>query len=113
MRAGRLNKRVRIDVRTPERTDSGAEVIEWTALRTVWASIAPARGRELLTRAGERAEIEATIGMRALSFTLDAAEHRLVYVATGEVYNIVSVADVDERHRELQIAVKAGTNDGR
>lgn len=115
MNIGRLNKRVRIERKTDPatRSASGALVVEWTAVATVWASIAPLRGREYLGRSGELAEGEAVITFRAMTFDIDPGVHRFVYVTRGTIYNVVHVADVDERHRQIQVVVKSGTNDGR
>lgn len=101
MRAGRLRKRVTIQQKTTPVTQNtyGEEAPVWETVATVWASVEPLRGREFLEARREGAEVTTRIVMRYQSGI--APEMRATY--DGHTYDVLSVIDPEERHRELQL----------
>jgi SPP1 family predicted phage head-tail adaptor len=99
MRAGRLRHRVTIQDKVVTQDDYGEEVITWSDVDTVWASVEPLRGEEFaeLRRAG--AELTTRIVMRYQSGI--APEMRAM--EGSHVYDILSVINVEERDKELHL----------
>lgn len=99
MRAGRLRHRVTIQSKTVTQNSYGEEVITWTDVDTVWASIEPLRGREFeeLRRAG--ADLTTRIVMRYQAGIVP----EMRATEGGHTYDILSVVNVEERDRELHL----------
>ena len=64
MRAGRLRHRVTIQEKSVSQNSFGEEVITWTDVKTVWASIEPLRGREYIELRQAQADVTTRIRMR-------------------------------------------------
>jgi SPP1 family predicted phage head-tail adaptor len=111
MQAGRLNRRVSIDVPMTTQNDTGEEITDFVELSTVWASIEPIRGREALLNGLNAAQMDTRIRLR-WSVALDAmnSEWRIRY--KEQIFDIVSIAHIRTGHRELEIMAKSGTNRG-
>lgn len=99
MRAGRLRHRVTIQEKSVTRDDYGAETITWTDVATVWASVEPLRGDEFLAMDRRGADVTTRIVMRYYDGV--APEMRVSW--GSHTYDVRSVIDVEERHRELQL----------
>lgn len=107
-------KRHRLTVQEPVRTQdptTGELVAVWTTVATVWASIEPIRGRELLQGEQILDDMDTRLRIRwsPLSDTFTTA-HRGIH--QGSVFNFVSFAHVRLEQREIEIMAKSGVNDG-
>ena len=107
-------KRHRLAVQEPVRVrdpTTGELVATWATVATVWASIEPIRGRELLQNEQILDDMDTRIRIRwsplADTFTM---AHRAVH--QGTVFNFVSLAHVRLEQREIEIMAKSGVNDG-
>lgn len=104
MRAGRLDRRITIQVRSQIRDSFGQSSETWADLHEVSASYKP-------VRAGERFAAQQTLGEEAAVFTiryradlsLSPAEHRIVY--RERVWNILGFSELGRREGwEIQAA---------
>ena len=121
MKAGPLNKRIRLERREFERTPSGAErLLGWVPAGTpsnpqgeYWASVEPLRGREYYAAGAQvRADMDTKIVMRVQPGLALDPSMRAVYRST--VLGIVSVANVKEAGDMWEIMAKSGgVSDGR
>lgn len=108
MRAGKLRHRIIIQQKAPALDEYGGTVYEWSDYATVWAKKRPLRGRELM--AAQAAQSETTVMFYTRYLSGINSTMRIVH--DGEYYDIASVIDVDERHRELEISAKTGMSEG-
>lgn len=109
MRAGRLRHLVTIQQELEDQSSlTGAVTKVWSTLASVHASVEPLTGRELQRAMAERAELTYTVRMRYVAGL--TPRHRLLY--DGRVFNIRSVVDVEERHRETVLVCTEGLNNG-
>lgn len=104
----------RLTVQEPVRVQdqtTGELVDTWTTVATVWASIAPLAGRELMQTDQVLPDMDTRIKMRwsPLTATFTAA-HRGVHQDT--VFNFVSLAHIRMEQREIEIMAKSGVNSG-
>lgn len=120
MRAGKLNSRFIIERPDISRdADTGAELITWVEVATVWAQIAPIvsiRGREVLVSDQVQAAIDVKITIR-WSELIDGMtakwRARLLTRYSPVIYNITAPpAQVNMGKREIVLLCKAGTNEG-
>ncbi|HXH37555.1 MAG TPA: phage head closure protein [Thermoanaerobaculia bacterium] len=74
-----------------------------TTVATVWAEIKPLIGRELFTAQQRAAQVTHGVRMRYPG-TPVTPEMRLNF--NGRYFDILSVLNIDERNRELQILAK-------
>jgi SPP1 family predicted phage head-tail adaptor len=97
--AGELRRRVTI--RTVERTDDGGGGYTETPVDgdTVWAAVEPLQGQEQLVAMQTGIERPHRIKMRYRDDVSGVTQ--LVY--DGRVFDVKSVVDPEERHRELVI----------
>ena len=101
MRAGRLNKRVKIERVTETKNDFSEFEYSWSSIDTRPASIQPLNGREYFTAVGENSGVTTRIRVRfdSLTATITNAD-RINY--DGAIYNIVSPPiNPQERGAEL------------
>ena len=99
MRAGKLRHRVDILEKSATRNEFGEEVIQWAVQETFWAAIEPLTGREYLDARQATIETSHRVRLRPGRQVRIQADQRVRY---GErVFLVVSVADIDERGREL------------
>jgi len=75
LKAGHLDKRVAIEQNTPTTNDIGETVASWSTLATVWASIEPLTGREVLQ--AQQVQAESTVRIRIRYYSGLTAAHRL------------------------------------
>jgi SPP1 family predicted phage head-tail adaptor len=120
MRAGKLNSRLIIE--RPEVTrdaDTGAELVAWVEVATVWAAITPIvsiRGREAMMADQVQAAIDVKITIRwsPLVDPMTAKwRARLLTRYSPIIYNIAAPpAQVNMNGREIVMLCKSGTNEG-
>ncbi len=104
MRIGPLNKRVAIRSVSSTQDDYNEPVLSWSTDATVWASVEPISGRELLAADQQHAETTHRIRMRYQPSTTVTAEKRLLY--DSRIFEIVSVIDKKERKHMLELLCK-------
>jgi SPP1 family predicted phage head-tail adaptor len=100
LRAGLLDRRVRLERRQEETDDSGQSVVRWLPLAEVWARVEPLGGREGF---GQQ-QFVATGDVR---FTIRWRDdvtplHRVVY--DGQGFDVVTVAEDGRREAILVVA---------
>ena len=111
MRAGKLRHRVTIQQLTagsPQQLPSGEPDTSWADYLTVYASIEPLRGRELLLAQQLVSEVSVRIRMRYRAGV--TAAMRAVF--EGVNYSILAVIDVELKHAELELMCSTGVNQG-
>lgn len=119
MRAGKLNSRLILERPEVSRDDTGAELISWVEVATVWADIAPivsVRGREVLIGEQVQAVIDVKITIRWSSLVDGISAKwrgRKLTRYNPVIYNITAPpAQTNMRRREVVLLCKAGTNKG-
>ncbi len=104
MRIGPLNKRVAIRSASRTRDDYGEPIASWSTDATVWASVEPISGREMLNAQQQHAEITHRIRMRYQPGTSVTAEKRILFDSRD--FEIVSVINRKEKKRMLELLCK-------
>jgi SPP1 family predicted phage head-tail adaptor len=108
MNAGTLRHQVTIQSITSTPDAYGGSVDSWIDVATVWASVEPLQGRELVAAQSVSAETTTKITMRYRSDI--TAAHRITF--EGKFYNLLSLIDPELKHRELIIMASEGLNEG-
>ena len=100
LRAGLLDRRIRLERRVEETDDSGQSVVRWLPLAEVWARVEPLGGREGFGQQQFVAtgDVRCTIRWRDDVTPL----HRVVY--DGQEFDVVSVAEDGRREAILVVA---------
>lgn len=106
MRSGILRDVVTIQQKTGavESTYGGTAYTWATFAAGVRCRISPLSGRELLMAGAERSILKSRVRMRYLAGVVPAMR---IVTESSEVHDIVSVVDVDNLHRELEILTSA------
>jgi SPP1 family predicted phage head-tail adaptor len=99
---GDLRKRCTIQEKQSTQGGSGAEVINWVEVVTVWCSPEPLRGQEYLEASRLQADLDIRFRIRYHEGIRPAM--RVLY--DGRTFNIVSVIHVKEQRREMQLMCK-------
>jgi SPP1 family predicted phage head-tail adaptor len=99
LKAGHLDKRVEIQANTPAANDIGEMVASWETVDTVWASIEPLTGREVLQ--AQQVQAESTVRIRIRYYSGLTAAHRLKY--GSRIYEINSISDKFERGEHIEL----------
>jgi len=99
MRAGRLRHRVTIQQKVPTRDTFGGELVTWSPVATVWASVEPLQGREYLAARQLQAELTTRIRIRCRTGILP--QMRVVW--GSHTYDIQAVIEPESGRRELQL----------
>ena len=102
MRAGRLRHRGVIEEKAVSRDAYGAEAVTWTEVATGWMGVERVGGREWFQAQGMQAEVTARLRMRYRAGVRPEMRVRV----NGHTYDIVTVIDVQERGRELEVMVR-------
>jgi SPP1 family predicted phage head-tail adaptor len=102
VRAGLLDRRVRLERRHEVTDDSGQVVVQWEPIADVWARVEPLGGREAFGQ-------QQWVATGDLRFTVRWRDdidplHRVVH--EGRAYDVVSVAE-DGRREALLIVGRA------
>jgi len=101
MRAGQLNRRVRLQQPAGMR-DSAGQASGWTDIATIWAAVLPLRGREYF--AAERVDSEITVRI-IIRYRPDVkADWRIM--ANGQAYHIVEIINPADGREQLQLMCK-------
>ncbi|MFT9848514.1 phage head closure protein [Aneurinibacillus sp. REN35] len=108
MNPGKLNKRITLQRFEKTKDSEGIVTEAWNDVATVWASAEPLRGREYFAAAAVNQENIVRFRIRYRPGV--TSEMRVVY--GGRLFDIKSVIDVNERHRELQLMAEEVYGDG-
>lgn len=111
MRAGRMRFRVQIQQNASTQDAAGQIVPAWTTLATVWADCRTMRGREFRESGAIQAE-ESVEFLCRWPFNEWTARAQLRIVFKDATYEVISVANKDERNRELMFVCRKGVNNG-
>ena len=103
MQSGKLNRRITIQ-NVPVTQDASGFPTEGTATTycTRWASVHPLRGRERFEARQFEAEVDVRFIVRYDSVTA-AITPKMQVSYNSKTYDIQSVFDVDEAHKEIEI----------
>lgn len=100
--AGELDKRITLQAETGAQDSYGTPGGTWADLATVWAGIITTGGREFYAAQKVNAETAAVFKIRYRS-----GINPTIRIQYGRRYfNILSIADPEERHEELLISCK-------
>ena len=101
MEPGKLRHRVIVQTATETRDTSGEPIRAWADTATVWASISPISGREML--AAGQVVAEGTVRIRLRYRALTEAQ-RLKW--GDHVYDIIQINNWNELNRDLEVMAK-------
>lgn len=99
MQAGKLRHRVTIEQRTQTFDANGSPTDTWTAFATVWASVEPLSGRELLNAE----QIQPVVSHRVRLRYLSGVQPEMRVLHDSRALNIESVINKEERNIELEL----------
>lgn len=102
MRAHRLNRRITVEEPTATRSETGDNIETWGTYCTAFASIEPLRGQEAWTELQQTATQAVRVVVR-YSATNIAITPLMRISYDGSYYDIHSVIDIENRHREVQM----------
>ncbi len=103
MQAGKLNQQIVIQSYTATRASNGEEVRTWATVATVWASVEPLSGRELLAARDVRADVTTRIRIRYRT----GITPKMRATMGSAVYEISEVIDRTMHHRDLELLCTA------
>ena len=107
MRAGKLNKKVRIQTKVAVKESDGGTRETWqNVASSVWAAIEPLRGREWHDAGGTQSEVDHRIRIRYRGGIKSGMR-----IVTGKgdrerIFDIQHVADIRTEGRELHLMAK-------
>ena len=109
--SGSLRHRITIQepvAGSPQQLPNGEPDVAWVDVMTVWASVEPLKGRELMLAQQMQSEVDVRIMMRyrAGITTIMRA------VFNGVNYDIKSVVNSELRNIELELMCKTGLSNG-
>jgi len=106
MKAGKLNRKVTIEVQVKKTSADGGEASSWGPVATVWAALEPLRGREYHEAGGSQSEVDIRIRIRHRKGIKPAMR----VVCKNRVFDIQSVIDIRDQHREIHMMCKEYDN---
>jgi SPP1 family predicted phage head-tail adaptor len=99
MNPGKLRHRITIQQPSETKDEYKRPTTDWVDFATVWAAVEPLRGREYLLAQNTNTELSVRVRIRYLRGVTPGMR-----VKYGErFFDIQSVIDVDERHREMHL----------
>ncbi len=100
MNAGRLRRRVTIQQKQTTQDATGAQVVTWATLATVWAEVKHLQGKEFIAarQAAEGAQVSTMVLIRYRS-DIDTT---MQVVTGGQTMDIMAVLP-DAKHTETQL----------
>lgn len=113
LRAGVLNRRIRIQTPSAMLDAFGIPVPGWADLLTVWGAIEPLTGRELFNAQQVASEVTHRITLRFNALLADTrlvATYRALYA--GRAFNLHAVLNEDEANVSMVLLASEGLNDG-
>ena len=113
LRAGQLNRRIRIQAPSATLDAYGIPVPGWTDFLTVWGFVEALTGRELFNAQQVASEVTHRITIRFNALLTDTrlvATYRVLYA--GRAFNIHAVMNEDEGNVTMALLASEGLNDG-
>jgi SPP1 family predicted phage head-tail adaptor len=105
VQAGRLRKRLDLETPNTAKDSFGGTPLEpWAPITTMWGSVEPLSGRELLLAQQVQAEVTHRVRVRYVATHVPTAVMRFTLGARH--FQILSGINVDERNRELELMCK-------
>ncbi|MEO0618818.1 MAG: phage head closure protein [Pseudomonadota bacterium] len=95
---GELRHRLTLEMRNVESDDAGGEIVTWIGGATVWGEVTPLSGVEFLRQDRLASTLTHRVRLRYRDDVSAAVRLRL----GGRIFEILSVRDVEERHRWLE-----------
>ena len=102
MRAGELRNRITLQKPVHARSAFNEDVTTYVDVASVWAAIDWGSGRRFLEASQLNSEVQGVIRIRYRSDV--QAQWRIAY--GSRVFQILSIANIQERGRELQLSCK-------
>jgi SPP1 family predicted phage head-tail adaptor len=102
MRAGKLRQRVTIQSKTVTRSTYGEEVVTWSDLDELWASVEPLSGREFIEGQALQAAVTSKIRIRYR----DTVGPTMRAVYGDHTYDILAVLPDENSKREMLLMVQ-------
>jgi SPP1 family predicted phage head-tail adaptor len=111
--AGTLRKRITLQQQSSSVDTYGQQISTWTDVATVWASIEPSVGRELMAAQAVSLAQPTTITIRWQTiFASPRAVAAMRAVYNGRIFNLHSVENESEQNTLLTLIASEGLNDG-
>lgn len=113
LRAGELRRRITLQSRATTRDAEGGQSTTWSDVATVWASIEPSAGKELVAALAFNLDQPSTITIRwrsELANPKAVAAMRAQY--NGRIFDIHSAMIQGERDRVVVLIASEGLNNG-
>jgi SPP1 family predicted phage head-tail adaptor len=101
MKAGKLDRRIRLETKSATLDTYGQETVTWNLLAEVWAEVLPTTGRELVASLQVTPEVMTKFRIRWITGFKES--DRIVY--QNEPYDIVHIAEMGRREG-LEIMAK-------
>ena len=101
MSIGQMRTRLYLESSTETRTSDGGVVEAWTPDTPIWARVRGLRGRELFSAQQINPQTSHKLTIRYCK-GLTSGNH-LLNKDGARIFNIQSVIDIDERHREMEL----------
>ena len=101
---GAYRQRLYVQQENPVADTGGGNVMSWTTINAVWASIEPVSGWERLQAGKLTGVITHRLRMRYDSALTPAMR----FLFGTRIFNIRTILNVDERNRTLEILVEEG-----
>ncbi len=93
MRAGDLDRKIKIEKNTPSKNDFGEDVEKWSTFSTVWAKVIPLRGQERFESKLVSAELDTMFRIRYLAGVIPTM--RIIHET--RIYDIHAVMEIGRR----------------
>lgn len=107
MQAGKLRHRVAIQAPATAQDAYGEAIVTWGTVATVWASVEPLRGRELMDAQQTQSEISHRVRMRGRTGV--TTQMRVLF--EGRAFQVEAVLNPAERGIELQLMCREMPDD--
>ena len=106
--AGKLREQIVFQTRGESTDEWGGTIPSWTTFATVRAKARPIRGREMVAAQAAQNETEVVFYIRHLA----GLNTSMRVVHNSKNYDILSIINIDERNREMEISTKTGLSEG-
>ncbi len=110
--SGPLDQRITLQSPTTARDANGDETVSWTTVRSVWAKVAPVKGREAFAGGVSLAETDTRIIIRSAADLQTSLTPKWRVLHRGVAYNLYSVAESDMGREYIELLAKTGSNEG-
>lgn len=102
MEPGKLRHRITIQYEDNGKDDDGFESTIWKEYKRAWAAIIPLRGKEFY----QAATINAEISIKIVTRYIKGVDEDMRIKYGDRSFEIISIIDVNERHREMHFMCK-------